>query len=100
MDYSSNILRKHYDTENKMHRSSGFSFVCADTKTEQRGASEEFVGYGSEMAEGTKSEQMGAGWSLATPEESRRMGSPAALHGCGLPAEDAGKSLVPTVVFS
>lgn len=83
-----------------MHRSIHFSFVSADTKTEQQRASEEFVRYGPEMAEGTESEQMGAGWSLAPPEELGWTGSPAALHGCGLPTEDAGKSLVTTVVFS
>lgn len=74
--------------------------MSADTKTQQQRASEEFVGYGSEMAGGTESEQTDAGWSLAPPEESGWTGSPAALHGCGLPTEDAGKSLVTTVVFS
>lgn len=83
-----------------MQRSINFSFVSADTKAEQERASEEFVRYGSEMAEGTKSKQMGAGWSLAPLEELGWTGCPAGLHGCGLPTEDAGKSLVTTVVFS
>ena len=74
-----------------MHRSINFFFLSADTKTQQQRALEEFVKCGSEMAEGTKSEQMGAGWCVAPPEEWGWTGSPATLHGCGLPTKDAGK---------
>lgn len=98
MDYSSSILRKHSDTQNKMHRANHFFFVSADTKTEQQRAPVEVVVCGTVMAEGTKSEQMGPGWSLAPLEELGWLGSSTTLPGCGLPIEDTG--LVTTVVFS
>lgn len=70
-----------------MQSSIHFSFVSADKETKQQRTSE-----------GSRSRQTGAGWSLAP--RGGGMGSHAALHGRGLPTEDAGKSLVTTVVFS
>lgn len=81
-----------------MHRAIHFSFVSADIKTEQQRAPVEVVGCGTAMAEGTESEQMGPGWSLAPLEEMGWLGSPTTLSSCGFPTEDAG--LVTTVVFS
>jgi len=77
-----------------------FSSASTDAKTEQKRTFEEFITYGSEAAEGTKSKQMGARRSPAPLEALGQTGSPAALHGCGLPTEDADESLVTTVVFS
>lgn len=98
MDYSSSILRKHSDIQNKMHRAIHFSFLSVYIKTEQQRAPEEVTGCGTVMAERIKTEQMGPGRSLAPLEEVGWLGSPTTLPGCGLLTVDAG--LVTTVVFS
>lgn len=51
MDFSSSILRKHSNIQNKMHRAIHFSLVSVDIKTEQQRAPEKVTGCGIVMAE-------------------------------------------------